>query len=129
MPFIFHLATPTTTLLAIAIAYLIPTQTLANGSIPGPLLSRLTAHYYKVIVISGNMAPKSITSSQKYRPLHKAQPSSISISDPRGIWKVLSSSQFHKHPYYNILKFTGTDSLISTQDQAKTSMKCRMLGP
>ncbi|KAJ1895399.1 hypothetical protein LPJ66_004616 [Kickxella alabastrina] len=75
------------------------------------------------------MAPESITSSQKYGPLYKAQPSSISISDPRDIRQVLSSSQFHKHSYYNILKFTGTESLISTQDPAKTSIKRHMLRP
>ncbi|KAJ2725653.1 hypothetical protein GGI07_001153 [Coemansia sp. Benny D115] len=99
------------------------------SSLPGGLLNKLTSRYFDFIAALGRMAPDSILGMLAHGSIYRIQPDSVSISHPAHIRQVLGSTAFQKHPkYYRILQFTGTNSLMSTTDPEKVSLKRRMLG-
>ncbi|KAJ2725652.1 hypothetical protein GGI07_001152 [Coemansia sp. Benny D115] len=110
------------------IIYRIRTAYQMPRGIPGSLVSRLFFSYAEIMAVIGKFATFSIDSERKYGPMHFSQPKSISVSDPADIRSVMGSSKFVKHPYYRVMKFSGTNSLMSELDPEKVSQRKRMLG-
>ncbi|KAJ2545275.1 hypothetical protein GGH12_003344 [Coemansia sp. RSA 1822] len=97
--------------------------------IPGPFIARLTPLHLEASTVRGRMAAYGLSHMHTHGDIFVCQPRSVCISDPSDIRRILSSSSFHKSPYYRVLQFTGIDSIISTSEPHAVSMKRRMLGP
>ncbi|KAJ2852746.1 hypothetical protein IWW36_000103 [Coemansia brasiliensis] len=66
---------------------------------------------------------------EKYGDIFVLTPDSVCISNPGDIRALLANPTTAKSKYYNILRFTGIDNTVSTQDIELANARHRQIGP
>ncbi|KAJ2784450.1 hypothetical protein GGI15_002251 [Coemansia interrupta] len=120
------------TITAAAAALMLTTiiRRLSNYKVPGSPLGKLSRWHYEYIAASGQMAHHALRSSKGYPgPIQQIQPTSFSLTHPRDIRQLLGTPSAFKSPYYGILKFTSTNSLLSTTDAQRAGQMRRVFNP
>ncbi|KAJ2349995.1 hypothetical protein IWW50_002297 [Coemansia erecta] len=98
-------------------------------NIPGSTVSRLTAKRLEMSTIFGWMSHLGRGDYEKYGDVFIVTPSAVAISNPNDIRTVLGNAGVAKSSYYNILRFTGIDNTVSTQDFELANTRHRQLAP
>ncbi|KAJ2856562.1 hypothetical protein J3B02_001526 [Coemansia erecta] len=97
--------------------------------IPGSLLSRITWTRLKTHVAIGKMAYLGKQDYARYGDIYVCAPNAVSISNPNDIRLLLNNPTVPKGHFYNILRFTGIDNTVSTQDMDLANSRRRQMGP
>ncbi|KAJ1721228.1 hypothetical protein LPJ53_004212 [Coemansia erecta] len=115
---------------AAVLLFTIIIRRLSKSEVPGSPLGKLSKWHYECIVASGQMAQHALSSSKRYPgAIQQIQPTSYSLTHPRDIRQMLGSPRATKSPYYEILKFTSTNSLLSTTDAQRAGQMRRVFNP
>ncbi|KAJ2236198.1 hypothetical protein IWW45_001977 [Coemansia sp. RSA 485] len=97
--------------------------------IPGSLLSRISWARLKIYVAAGKMSYLGKQDYARYGDIFVCAPNAVSISNPADIRALLNNPAVPKAHYYNILRFTGIDNTVSTQDMDLANSRRRQIGP
>ncbi|KAI7831906.1 cytochrome P450 [Kickxella alabastrina] len=97
--------------------------------IPGPLLARMTGKRLEVYTVIGKMACIGRKDYEAYGDIYVCAPNAVSITNPADIRMLLNNPLVPKAPYYRILRFTGIDNTVSTQDMELANSRRRQMGP
>ncbi|KAJ2271676.1 hypothetical protein EV176_003904 [Coemansia sp. RSA 451] len=97
--------------------------------IPGSVVSRITAKRTELCTIFGRMSQLGKCDFEKYGDVFIVTPDAVAISNPDDIRMVLSHPGIAKANYYKILRFTGIDNTVSTQDFELANTRHRQLAP
>ncbi|KAJ2721094.1 hypothetical protein GGI07_004199 [Coemansia sp. Benny D115] len=114
-------------LVAYRLVYALYFSPLRN--IPGSIFSRLSDVRLKLYIIAGQMAHLGRKEYSAYGDIFVCGKDSICISNPADIRALLNNPNVPKAHHYNILRFTGIDNTVSTQDVELANLRRRQMGP